>query len=695
MPPPEILGVVGGDFSQRELACTIQTTAFCSPNSGSFNATALADMFSNSGIVLDHPSHRYVIDYKHFSHSVYNYTTFWLEEDQGVLYVGAREAIFALNMNDITDKSMKMIHWETPSEKRLDCLKKRGYKKVDCYNYIRFLQRFNATHLFTCGTNSFKPHCAYIEIEKFTLSDVHSGKNICPYNPTVGYTGVIIDNKIYAATLYEFHSGQANIKRFPEMRSFKMEDWFSNSPNGFCCSSLKVPEVSVPVPHTPSCAFISRKHSLLSRFVSDLEFVDSVLLRESVNSSVGDDDKIYFFFTEKLAREYEFNGKPEVSWVARICKSDKGGMKILQSKWTSFLKSRLICSIPEYGFHYNNLKSIYVLNQEHWQDAVFYGVFVSQWQNIETSAVCQYTSADIRKTFEGPYKKNRESPRWWSRYIHRVPEPRPGSCITDEFRKAGFMTSYDLPDDVLDFVKRHPLMDEEVRPVGGRPLFTKKQVNYTKIVVDTVTALDGEQYNVMFIGTDKGWIHKVVSSGASTHIVEEIRLYKDLQPVESLVLAKTQGTLFVGSQSGVTQLPVSNCHVYKNCWDCVLARDPYCGWDGCVCQDIRMQKNRTSLIQDIANGNKGCLDSNSNVINRRVPDGSDIYLRCDLSSNTATVQWEFCGSKILSGGGPHYWQVGTSLVVMKAHSPDSGVYICYAQENGISYAVTSYKVSVA
>ncbi|XP_062927181.1 semaphorin-4D-like [Mobula hypostoma] len=444
-----------------------------------------------------------VFDYKRFSHSVYNYTTFWLEEEQGVLYVGAREAIFALNMKDINDKSMKMIQWETPSEKRLNCLKKRGHKKVDCYNYIRFLQRFNETHLFTCGTNSFNPHCAYIEIEKFTLSAVHSGKEFCPYNPTVGYTGVTIDNKIYVATLYGFHSGRANIKRFPETHSFQMEDWFSYSPN-------------------------------------DLDFVDSVLLRESDNSSVGDDDKIYFFFTEKLAREYKFNGKPMVSWVARICKSDKGGMKILQRKWTSFLKSRLVCSIPEYDFYYNNLRSIYVLNQEHWQDAVFYGVFVSQWQNVESSAVCQYTSADIRKAFEGPYKEDQRSPQRWSRYRHRVLEPRPGSCITDEFRKAGFRTSRDLPDNVLSFVKKHPLMDEEVRPVGGRPLFTKKEVNYTKIVVDTVTALDGKQYNVMFIGTDNGWIHKVVSSGASTHIVEEIRLYEDLQPVESLVLARAQ-----------------------------------------------------------------------------------------------------------------------------------------------------------
>ncbi|XP_062927338.1 semaphorin-4G isoform X1 [Mobula hypostoma] len=597
------------------------------------------------------------LHYKRFSHSVYNYTTFWLEEEQGVLYVGAREAIFALNTEDINDKSMKMVQWQTVPNERVDCRNKRRNNEMDCYNYIRFLQRFNGTHLFTCGTHAFHPLCAYVEIKNFTLSATVEGKERCPYDPAVGYTGLIVDDKIYTATLYGFHSGQADIKRNFQDRSFRMDD-------------------SVP-------------YSL-----NEPNFIDSVLLRESDNSSVGDDDKIYIFFTEKLGEENAFNGKPLVTRVARICKSDEGGMRILQRKWTSFLKTRLVCSIPEYNFHFNILRSIYVLNQEHWQDAVFYGVFVSQWQNVESSAVCQYTSADIRKAFEGPYKEDQESPRRWSRYTNKLPEPRPGSCITDEFRKAKFRTSRDLPDNVLSFVKKHPLMDEEVRPVGGRPLFTKKEVNYTKIVVDTVTALDGKQYNVMFIGTDNGWIHKVVSSGASTHIVEEIRLYEDLQPVESLVLARAQGTLFVGSQRGVTQLPVSHCHIYDSCWDCVLARDPYCGWDGSVCQDIRMQENRASLIQDITNGNKGCLDSDPNVTSRKVQLGSDVLLQCPLSSNTATVQWEVNGTEMPSGDGTRYWRGDSSLVLRNTQVVNSGIYSCLAQENGVSHVMASYNISV-
>ncbi|XP_051883650.1 semaphorin-4G-like [Pristis pectinata] len=598
-----------------------------------------------------------LLDYKQFSHNVYNYSTFWLEEEQGILYVGAREAIFALNTSDISNSSMKMLQWETKPGKRSDCLNKRGNNEMDCYNYIRFLQRFNGTHLFTCGTYAFHPQCAYIEIRNFIRSAIFEGKERCPYDPTVGYTGLIVDNKIYTATLYGFHGGQADIKRNFQERSFRMDD-------------------SVP-------------YSL-----NEPNFVDSVLLTESVNSSVGDDDKIYLFFTEKLGEENAFNGKPLVSRVARICKSDEGGMRTLQRKWTSFLKTRLVCSIPEYDFHFNILKSIYVLNQEHWQDTIFYGVFVSQWQNVRTSAVCQYTITDIRKAFDGPYKEDQESPRRWSRYTDPVPEPRPGSCITDEFRRAGFMTSRDLPDSVLDFVKKHPLMDEDVRPVGGRPLFTKKHVNYTKIVVDTVTALDDKQYNVMFIGTDDGWIHKVVSSEGSTHIIEEIQLYEEPQPVESLVLARAQGTLFIGSQSGVIQLPVSSCRSYPSCWDCVLARDPYCGWDGWVCRDVRMENDRAGLIQDITNGNKGCLDSNTRITSRRVQKGSDVFLQCQLGSNTAIVRWEFSGREVASSGGTHYWREGSLLVVKDAQVVHSGIYSCRAQENGMSYAVASYNVSV-
>lgn len=60
----------------------------------------------------------------------------------------------------------------------------------------------------------------------------------------------------------------------------------------------------------------------------------------------------------------------------------------------------------------------------------------------------------------------------------------------------------DFPDEVISFIKRHPLMYKSVYPVTGGPVFTRINVDYrlTQIVVDHVMAEDG-QYDVIFLGT--------------------------------------------------------------------------------------------------------------------------------------------------------------------------------------------------
>lgn len=46
-------------------------------------------------------------------------------------------------------------------------------------------------------------------------------------------------------------------------------------------------------------------------------------------------------------------------------------------------------------------------------------------------------------------------------------------------------------------------MDNSVNPIGDRPVLLKRGSNYTRIVVDRVTGLDKQTYNVMFLGTGK------------------------------------------------------------------------------------------------------------------------------------------------------------------------------------------------
>lgn len=65
-----------------------------------------------------------------------------------------------------------------------------------------------------------------------------------------------------------------------------------------------------------------------------------------------------------------------------------------------------------------------------------------------------------------------------------------------------FASSKGYPDEVLRFVRSHPLMFQPVQPVHRRPILldTDGGRRLTEIAVDRVEAEDGH-YNVLFIGT--------------------------------------------------------------------------------------------------------------------------------------------------------------------------------------------------
>lgn len=59
---------------------------------------------------------------------------------------------------------------------------------------------------------------------------------------------------------------------------------------------------------------------MLIFFLVESDFVGSALLRDSVNSSIGDDDKLYFFFTEMNTEPTAYSSQTKVARVARVCK---------------------------------------------------------------------------------------------------------------------------------------------------------------------------------------------------------------------------------------------------------------------------------------------------------------------------------------------------------------------------------------
>ncbi|XP_077205675.1 semaphorin-4G isoform X2 [Paroedura picta] len=601
---------------------------------------------------------------RYFSSHTQNYTTLLLEDEKGILYVGARGAIFSLNSTNIADGSHQTMDWKASPEKQAECLKKGKNNKTECYNHVRLLQRLNATHLYVCGTYAFHPFCTYIDTNKLMPPSVlEEGKEKCPYDPSHGYTGLIVDGSLYTATRYEFRS-QPDIRRSLSQRVLKTEE--------------------------------SPLH-----WLNDADFVASMLVRESTNSLVGDDDKIYYFFTERAGEEstslFDKNQLPRVARVARVCKNDLGGKKILQRKWTSFMKARLACYIP----YYEVLKDVYHLDGGDWRSTVFYATFTlsAQWRSMEVSAICRYNISEVQAAFEGTYMEYQDSSRKWSQYNGEVPEPRPGSCITDGARKSGFNSSQDLPNSVLDFIKLHPLMYEEVKPADGDPLLVKKNVIYTQIAVDRVQALNGQEYDVLFLGTGNGWIHKAVVVGSMVHIIEEMQVFMVAQPVENLIISKRQKSLYVGSQSGVLQLPLSACGRYISCFDCILARDPYCGWDGVSCRELDETLDRTLLTQDVLHGNEGCWNDTAQATpmqkNRTVLRGDDVLLPCEQASNLAQATWLLNGTEVRAEEEQGRFHLGVDgLLVTDTQLEYSGEYRCYAKENGLQALVATYALTV-
>ncbi|XP_075758975.1 semaphorin-4E-like isoform X2 [Pelodiscus sinensis] len=479
----------------------------------------------------------------------------------------------------------------------------------------------------------------------------------CPFEPTLKYASLLVDSAFYSATSNNFLGTEPII-----LRSLRNH---------------------VRTEFKPS-------------WLNDPSFVYMDIVQESESNPDGDDDKIYVFFTE-TAVEFEFYDKLLVSRIARVCKGDLGGKRILQKRWTSFLKSRLTCSIPESNFQFNIVQDVFLLKRADWRESVFYGIFTQQWGRLDISAVCAFSMKTVQEVFttgnyKGPVTVEHSHVKWVV-FRGEVPLPRPGACIDNFARNIGYNTSLDLPDKILQFVRDHPLMDNAVNPIGDRPVLLKRGSNYTRIVVDRITGLDSKTYDVLFIGTDNGYLHKALNCEGEMFIVEEIQLFQSPAPVQSLKLSSKKGLLYVGSPSQVVQLPVSVCSRYKYCLDCVLARDPYCAWSKSFEKCIPVA-NQTGdlhdLIQNVKNGDPSkCPKVGNNVRDCPVSIGNSVHLKCVPMSNLARMVWKFNGSSLQAEDSKYLLYDG-GIVIFNVTVADAGFYDCHSVEraNGKEFPVS-------
>ncbi|XP_072220446.1 semaphorin-4E [Leuresthes tenuis] len=578
---------------------------------------------------------------------VFNYSTLLLREDLGMLVLGAREAVFALNISDIS-KKLASVEWQVSPQQVKECENKGKDPETECKNYIRILHEMSDGRIYVCGTNAFDPECDYMSYADGKLTfegSVEDGKGKCPFDPFQRYASIMVDDGLYSATSMNFLGSEPVLMR-------------SSS--------------------------VSIRTEFKTSWLNEPNFVSMAQMPESTQSEDGDDDKVYLFFSE-AAVECDCYNKLVVSRVARVCKGDLGGQRTLQKKWTSFLKTRMDCPVLDSQLPYVIQDSYrWCAFKQQWKTCIFYAIFTPQSDTSDLSAVCAYRVSDISRVFqEGKYKSPvtvETSFVKWVMYSGEVPDPRPGACINNKAREDGITQSLDLPDRTLQFIKDRPLMEQSIHPIGDKPVLMRKGAAFTRIIVDEVQDADGQKYHVMFIGTEKGTMLKAVNYDGEMFIIEEVELFNPPEPIKILRFSNLTGQIYAGSNFGVAQIPLATCERSLSCMDCVLARDPYCGWDTTEGKCVSLSSSNRELIQSVKEGNAALCPAADPVepVIRYIWPGGNLKLRCLPSSNLAQIHWERDDHALEPSIRLQLLRDG--LLILNASDSDAGRYRCLSVE---------------
>ncbi|XP_062460448.1 semaphorin-6A isoform X3 [Pezoporus occidentalis] len=494
------------------------------------------------------------------------------------LYVAARDHIYTVDMDTSHTEEIyfsKKLTWKS-RQADVDTCRMKGKHKDECHNFIKVLLKRNEDTLFICGTNAFNPSCRNYKMDTLeVLGDEFSGMARCPYDAKHANVALFAEGKLYSATVTDFLAIDAVIYRSlgdsPTLRTVKHD----------------------------------------SKWLKEPYFVQAV--------DYG--NYIYFFFRE-IAVEYNSMGKVVFPRVAQVCKNDMGGsQRVLEKQWTSFLKARLNCSVPgDSHFYFNILQAVTDVIHFNGRDVVL-ATFSTPYNSIPGSAVCAYDMLDIANVFTGRFKEQKSPDSTWTPVPdERVPKPRPG-CCAGSVSLEKYVTSNEFPDDTLNFIKTHPLMDEAVPSIVNRPWFLRTMVRYrlTKIAVDSAAG-PYQNYTVVFLGSEKGIILKFLARTGNSGFLndslflEEMNIYNpekcsydgvEDKRIVGMQLDKPSSALYVAFSTCVIKVPLGRCERHGKCKKaCIASRDPYCGWmkESGVCTQLVLG-SKLAFEQDIEHGN--------------------------------------------------------------------------------------------
>uniref|UniRef100_A0A8C3QF48 Semaphorin-3D n=1 Tax=Cyanoderma ruficeps TaxID=181631 RepID=A0A8C3QF48_9PASS len=579
-----------------------------------------------------------------------------LDEDRAWLMVGAKNHIFLLHLDHPSREPEKVSAGRMVALARL----------TECANFIRLLQPFNQSHVFACGTGSYQPVCAFIQLgargkvrgtldRHLVTQSLESGRGRCPYSPHEPFTGLLIGGELYSGTSSDFMGSSAAFFR----------TWVHGAEQSYIRTEQ------------------NQDHWLHGRKPA---FVGAYAIPDTYNPH---DDKVYIFFRETAMEAGQWEWRHTHARVARVCKNDVGGKRSLINRWSTFLKARLVCSIPGpqgTETHFDQLGECPALSRDPESPVLpNSGVFSG-------SAVCIYSMAAVRAAFSGPFAHKEGFDYRWVEYKGRVPYPRPGTCPSETYDPL-VQSTKDFPDELISFMRSHQLMWEPVYPQGGQPVLVRVNVPYRlrRLLVHRLDTQNRE-YDVLFLGTDDGKVLKVALAGGVSHGPEVISL-EEISVTKPLSRLPEQQELFVSSTHGVLRLSLYRCELYgKTCTDCCLARDPYCTWDmgqpppsllshrRARCQDV-LKADPLSQCQDTAEGPSAVEKVVFGV------EKNSTFLECLARSPQITIRW-------LVRNNGHFLVLEQGLLIRQLAREDMGTYECQAVERSFSRPLTRYSLRV-
>nr|XP_025874999.1 LOW QUALITY PROTEIN: semaphorin-6B [Vulpes vulpes] len=470
------------------------------------------------------------------------------------LFIGDRDNLYRVELEPPTTTELRYqrkLTWRSnPSD--INVCRMKGKQEGECRNFVKVLLLRDESTLFVCGSNAFNPVCANYSMDTLQpLGDNISGMARCPYDPKHANVALFSEGMLFTATVTDFLAIDAVIYRSlgdrPTLRTVKHDSkWFKE-------------------PY----------------FVHAVEW----------------GSHIYFFFRE-IAMEFNYLEKVVVSRVARVCKNDLGGSpRVLEKQWTSFLKARLNCSVPgDSHFYFNVLQAVTGVVSLGGRPVVL-AVFSTPSNSIPGSAVCAFDMTQVAAVFEGRFREQKSPESIWTPVPEdQVPRPRPGCCAAPGMQ---YNASSAFPDEILNFVKTHPLMDEAVPSLGHAPWIVRTLMRHqlTRVAVD-VGAGPWGNHTVVFLGSEVGTVLKfLIWPNASTSgttgpsvFLEEFETYRPDRcgrsdggeagrRLLSLELDAASGGLLAAFPRCVVRVPVARCQQYSGCMkNCIGSQDPYCGW---------------------------------------------------------------------------------------------------------------------